>query len=165
MGEVSAGADVPLGLIPNGKRRRHEAVGMAIALHHHWTTLIAGISRALGARRAARDRDAMLVVIGDARALAVKGAMRLIMVSRPNDKEPARGLLLTLSNQDGTHFKAAVALLPRVHPSGLQDRGRCGASDEFDERRASVPYPSQRSLSYEHGHWRPVLGSGPPNLV
>jgi hypothetical protein len=45
-----------------------------------------------------------------------RGAMRLIMVSRPDEKEPARGLILTLSNPSGVHFTPASApiVLKRV---------------------------------------------------
>jgi hypothetical protein len=38
-----------------------------------------------------------------------KGAMRLIMVSRPESNEPARGLVTTLSNPAGAHFTPASA--------------------------------------------------------
>jgi hypothetical protein len=38
-----------------------------------------------------------------------KGAVRLIMVSRPNEQEPARGLVMTLSNPRGMHFTPANA--------------------------------------------------------
>jgi len=38
-----------------------------------------------------------------------KGAMRLIMVSRPDDGEPARGLIMTLSNPGGANFTPASA--------------------------------------------------------
>jgi hypothetical protein len=38
-----------------------------------------------------------------------RGAMRLIMVSRPERNEPARGLITTLSNPAGTHFTPASA--------------------------------------------------------
>jgi hypothetical protein len=38
-----------------------------------------------------------------------KGAMRLIMVSRPDTKEPARGLVMTLSNPGGANFTPASA--------------------------------------------------------
>ncbi len=38
-----------------------------------------------------------------------KGAVRLITVSRPNDQEPARGLIMTLSNPRGMHFTPANA--------------------------------------------------------
>jgi hypothetical protein len=45
-----------------------------------------------------------------------RGALRLIMVSRPKGKEPARGLIMTLSNPGGTHFTPASApiVLTRV---------------------------------------------------
>jgi hypothetical protein len=45
-----------------------------------------------------------------------RGAMRLIMVSRPEAKEPARGLIMTLSNPGGAHFTPASApiVLKRV---------------------------------------------------
>jgi hypothetical protein len=47
---------------------------------------------------------------------AEKGAMRLIMVARPEGKEPARGLIMTLSNPGGTRFTPASApiVLKRV---------------------------------------------------
>ena len=38
-----------------------------------------------------------------------KGAIRVIMVSRPEGKEPARGLIMTLSNPGGAHFTPASA--------------------------------------------------------
>jgi hypothetical protein len=38
-----------------------------------------------------------------------KGAIRLIMVSRPESNEPARGLIVTLSNPGGAHFTPASA--------------------------------------------------------
>lgn len=38
-----------------------------------------------------------------------KGAIRLIMVSRPESNEPARGLIATLSNPGGAHFTPASA--------------------------------------------------------
>jgi hypothetical protein len=38
-----------------------------------------------------------------------KGAMRLIMVSRPEGNEPARGLVITSSNPGGAHFTPASA--------------------------------------------------------
>jgi hypothetical protein len=38
-----------------------------------------------------------------------KGAMRLIMVSRPEGNQPARGLITTLSNPGGAHFTPASA--------------------------------------------------------
>jgi hypothetical protein len=38
-----------------------------------------------------------------------KGAIRLIMVSRPECNEPARGLIITLSNPGGAHFTPASA--------------------------------------------------------
>ncbi len=38
-----------------------------------------------------------------------KGAIRLIMVSRPESNEPARGLIITLSNPGGAHFTPASA--------------------------------------------------------
>jgi hypothetical protein len=38
-----------------------------------------------------------------------KGAVRLITVSRPNEQEPARGLIMTLSNPRGMHFTPATA--------------------------------------------------------
>lgn len=38
-----------------------------------------------------------------------KGAIRLIMVSRPEGSEPARGLVTTLSNPGGAHFTPASA--------------------------------------------------------
>jgi hypothetical protein len=38
-----------------------------------------------------------------------KGAVRLIMVSRPESNEPARGLIITLSNPGGAHFTPASA--------------------------------------------------------
>jgi NADH:ubiquinone oxidoreductase subunit 6 (subunit J) len=38
-----------------------------------------------------------------------KGAMRLIMVSRPQKPEPARGLIMTLSNPSAMHFTPASA--------------------------------------------------------
>ena len=38
-----------------------------------------------------------------------KGALRLIMVSRPDKQEPARGLIMTLSNPAGLHFTPASA--------------------------------------------------------
>lgn len=38
-----------------------------------------------------------------------KGAIRLIMVSRPESNEPARGLITTLSNPGGAHFTPACA--------------------------------------------------------
>jgi hypothetical protein len=38
-----------------------------------------------------------------------KGAIRLITVSRPEKKEPARGLIMTLSNPSGMHFTPASA--------------------------------------------------------
>ena len=38
-----------------------------------------------------------------------KGAIRVIMVSRPDGKEPARGLIMTLSNPGGAHFTPASA--------------------------------------------------------
>jgi hypothetical protein len=45
-----------------------------------------------------------------------KGALRLIMVSRPDKQEPARGLIMTLSNPGGLHFTPASApiILRRV---------------------------------------------------
>jgi hypothetical protein len=45
-----------------------------------------------------------------------KGAIRLITVSRPQKQEPARGLVMPLSNPSGTHFTPASApiLLRRV---------------------------------------------------
>jgi hypothetical protein len=45
-----------------------------------------------------------------------RGALRLIMVSRPNKQEPARGLIMTLSNPGGLHFTPASApiILRRV---------------------------------------------------
>ena len=45
-----------------------------------------------------------------------KGAIRLITVSRPEKQEPARGLIMTLSNPSGMHFTPASApiLLRRV---------------------------------------------------
>jgi hypothetical protein len=45
-----------------------------------------------------------------------KGAVRLIMVSRPERNEPARGLITTLSNPGGAHFTPASApiVLKRV---------------------------------------------------
>ena len=38
-----------------------------------------------------------------------KGAIRLITVSRPEKQEPARGLIMTLSNPGGMHFTPASA--------------------------------------------------------
>jgi hypothetical protein len=38
-----------------------------------------------------------------------RGALRLIMVSRPDGREPARGLIMTLSSPSGTHFIPASA--------------------------------------------------------
>src|SRR5215471_3669064 len=38
-----------------------------------------------------------------------RGAIRLIMVSRPDKHEPARGLIMTLSNPAGMHFTPASA--------------------------------------------------------
>lgn len=38
-----------------------------------------------------------------------KGAVRLIMVSRPESNEPARGLIMTLSSPGGAHFTPASA--------------------------------------------------------
>ncbi len=38
-----------------------------------------------------------------------RGALRLIMVSRPDKQEPARGLIMTLSNPGGSHFTPASA--------------------------------------------------------
>jgi hypothetical protein len=38
-----------------------------------------------------------------------KGAIRLITVSRPEKQEPARGLIMTLSNPSGMHFTPASA--------------------------------------------------------
>jgi hypothetical protein len=38
-----------------------------------------------------------------------RGAIRLIMVSRPESNEPARGLIITLSNPGGAHFTPASA--------------------------------------------------------
>jgi hypothetical protein len=38
-----------------------------------------------------------------------KGAIRLITVSRPKKQEPARGLIMTLSNPSGMHFTPASA--------------------------------------------------------
>ena len=45
-----------------------------------------------------------------------RGALRLIMVSRPNKQEPGRGLIMTLSNPGGLHFTPASApiILRRV---------------------------------------------------
>jgi hypothetical protein len=45
-----------------------------------------------------------------------KGAIRLITVSRPGKQEPARGLIMTLSNPTGMHFTPASApiVLKRV---------------------------------------------------
>ncbi len=45
-----------------------------------------------------------------------RGALRLIMVSRPDGREPARGLIMTLSSPSGTHFIPASApiVLSRV---------------------------------------------------
>jgi hypothetical protein len=47
---------------------------------------------------------------------AEKGALRLIMVSRPNGKEDARGLIMTLSNPSGLHFTpvSAPIVLKRI---------------------------------------------------
>ncbi len=52
-----------------------------------------------------------------------KGAMRLIMVSRPEDQhQPARGLIMTLSNPLATQFTPACApvVLKRVHTESPQ---------------------------------------------
>jgi hypothetical protein len=38
-----------------------------------------------------------------------RGALRLIIVSRPDKQEPARGLIMTLSNPAGLHFTPASA--------------------------------------------------------
>jgi hypothetical protein len=45
-----------------------------------------------------------------------KGSIRLITVSRPEKQEPARGLIMTLSNPSGRHFtpSSAPILLRRV---------------------------------------------------
>jgi hypothetical protein len=44
-----------------------------------------------------------------------KGALRLIMVSRPEGKEPARGLITTLSNPGGANFTPASAPIVLRH--------------------------------------------------
>lgn len=44
-----------------------------------------------------------------------RGAMRLIMVSRPEGKGPARGLIMTLSNLGGAHFAPASAPIVLRH--------------------------------------------------
>jgi hypothetical protein len=38
-----------------------------------------------------------------------KGAIRLMAISRPEKEEPARGLIMTLSNPTGMHFTPASA--------------------------------------------------------
>jgi hypothetical protein len=45
-----------------------------------------------------------------------RGALRLIMVSRPDKKEPGRGLIMTLSNPGGLHFtpSSAPIILRRI---------------------------------------------------
>jgi hypothetical protein len=67
-----------------------------------------------------------------------KGAIRLITVSRPEKEEPARGLIMTLSNPSGMHFTPASApiVLKRV-PSEIPQIGfiRPGSPDYDAYRR------------------------------
>jgi hypothetical protein len=69
------------------------------------------------------------------------GAMRLIMVSRPKDKESARGLIMTLSNLDAVHFTPASApiVLKRLVPDEELQLGfiRPGAPD-YDSYRQEL---------------------------
>lgn len=69
-----------------------------------------------------------------------KGAVRLIMVSRPENNEPARGLITTLSNPTGAHFTPASA--PIVLRRVVDDVPRLGfiQSDaaEYDAYRREL---------------------------
>jgi hypothetical protein len=53
-----------------------------------------------------------------------KGAIRLITVSRPTKEEPARGLVMTLSNPSGMHFvPASGPIVLRRFPSEIAQLG------------------------------------------
>lgn len=67
-----------------------------------------------------------------------KGAIRLIMVSRPEQQQPARGLILTLSNPGGMHFtpsSAPIVLKRATHETPQLGYVRSDAPDYDAYRR------------------------------
>jgi hypothetical protein len=68
------------------------------------------------------------------------GAMRLIMTSRPEGHEPARGLLMTLSNRDGRHYTPSSA--PIVIRRVLEETPQLGfirpGAPDYDSYRRDI---------------------------
>ena len=92
-----------------------------------------------------------------------KGAIRVIMVSRPDGKEPARGLIMTLSNPGGAHFtpaSAPIVLRRVVDETPKLGYIRLGTPDYESYRReleAVMPAFGFYALAA-----RPASGSEPP---
>jgi hypothetical protein len=93
----------------------------AYIVHIHWDEFESCLMFEEQGRADAAHTQKGRVYIPDGRPFlslvtAEKGALRLIMVSRPDKQEPARGLIMTLSNPGGLHFTPASApiILRRV---------------------------------------------------
>ena len=95
-----------------------------------------------------------------------RGAIRVIMVSRPVGQTSARGLMMTLSNPSGMQFtpvSAPIALMPIADGATQLGFIKLGSADTLPTAKSSKP--SCRTMASSPSHRAiPLAGKrAPPN--